>query len=464
MKKTLLLCFIHGFQGGDDTFGSNSEFAQHLAAIVSASLPRVEVRAITYPKYETRGDLYECVGRFRDWLLEKVIDLEVANGTPSPTVDPSVRTILIGHSMGGIVAAETVIALSSEHPIKAHEGNDDAPSSPSFNGLMFPYVQGVLAFDTPFLGISPGVVAHGAEGQYNNAAAALTQLSGLTGMLFGASAASAGREQYTAAKTSGKKPVAALPAPKSENKQQKQQKPTPPKEQKPNPPKDQNPNPPREQKPNPPREQKPNPPKDQKQNPLREQKPSPPKEQKPNPPKAQKPNPPKDDNGWGWGKIAIVAGAASAIAAGGAAAYMNREQISEGWSWVGSHLEFVGCLGRAEELKARVRNMVRLNHELGVGFANLYTRLGKGAASKQVSMVGTVMGNQRTFCNLPSKQPAGLWKEAVNDAASDETSAHMTMFEPKQNPGYSQLSEDARNLIVAWARNEWYETSHRELE
>jgi len=33
-------------------------------------------------------------------LQNKVIDLEVANGTPSPTVDPSVHVILVGHSMG----------------------------------------------------------------------------------------------------------------------------------------------------------------------------------------------------------------------------------------------------------------------------------------------------------------------------------------------------------------------------
>lgn len=32
-------------------------------------------------------------------LLEKVIDIEVQNHTPSPTVDPSVRAILIGHSV-----------------------------------------------------------------------------------------------------------------------------------------------------------------------------------------------------------------------------------------------------------------------------------------------------------------------------------------------------------------------------
>jgi hypothetical protein len=33
------------------------------------------------------------------------------------------------------------------------------------------------------------------------------------------------------------------------------------------------------------------------------------------------------------------------------------------------------------------------------------------------------------------------------------------MFESKGNPGYAQLSEDAKNLIVSWSKNEWYETS-----
>ena len=38
------------------------------------------------------------------------------------------------------------------------------------------------------------------------------------------------------------------------------------------------------------------------------------------------------------------------------------------------------------------------------------------------------------------------------------------MFEPKENPGYAQLSEDAKNLIVSWSHNDWYESSSRELE
>ncbi|KAI1144362.1 hypothetical protein F5Y05DRAFT_25142 [Hypoxylon sp. FL0543] len=385
MKKTILLCFIHGFKGGDDTFGEKSEFALHLAALVGAALPKVSVRAVTYPRYETRGDLHECVARFRDWLLNKVIDLEVANGTPSPTVDPSVRTILIGHSMGGIVAAETAISIASETPITQDDRSSIAVNvgEPLTNGLMFPYIQGVLTFDTPFLGISPGVVAHGAEGHYNNAAAAFTQLSGLSNIFWG-------NYNEAAAKNNANKPAAPLPAPEPA-------------------------------------------------------------------PESKR----RESNGWGWGRIAVMTGAAGALAAGGVAAYMNRDQLTTGWTWVSSHLEFVGCLARGAELRQRVSLMVQLNKELEVGFANLYTRLGRAASSKQVSMVGTVMGNERTFCNLPARKDAGLWIEAVNDKAKDETGAHMAMFEPKENPGYRKLSEDAKNLIVKWSRNEWYEASTR---
>ena len=202
-------------------------------------------------------------------LQEKVIDIEVANKTPSPTVEPSVRTILVGHSMGGIVAADTVLALTSDHVIES-EGS----ATPALNSFMFPYVQGVLAFDTPYLGISPGVVAHGAEGHYNAASSALTQLSGLTGALWGSSAAT----EVQAKDVRKKEVVAALPAPTDTSI-----------------------------------------------------------------PAWQK-----------WGKMALYAGAGAALAAGGTAAYLNRDHITEGWSWVGSHLEFVGCLMSTFPLFARV--------------------------------------------------------------------------------------------------------------
>jgi hypothetical protein len=72
-----------------------------------------------------------------------------------------------------------------------------------------------------------------------------------------------------------------------------------------------------------------------------------------------------------WGKMALYAGAGAAVLSGGAAAYRSREQIQGGWSWVSSHLEFVGCLMQGEELRKRVSSMVTLNRELDIGFANI---------------------------------------------------------------------------------------------
>lgn len=257
--------------------------------------------------------------------------------------------------MGGIVAADTLLALSSDRPISdAPSSSDDPRKATDVNTLMFPYIQGVLAFDTPYLGISPGVVAHGAEGHYNTASEAFSALSGLTGGFWGGKAAADADAKIVKEK---KAPVAALPAPS---------------------------------------------------------------ESSASVPAWQR-----------WGKIAAYAGAGAAVAAGGSFAYMKRDQITEGWSWVGSHLEFVGCLMRAEELRKRMAGVMALNKEVGVGFANLHTRLGKKAVSKENgSMVGSVIGNQRTFCNLPKEKSVGreCWREAINDAANDEISAHMCKF------------------------------------
>jgi hypothetical protein len=270
-----------------------------------------------------------------------------------------VRVILVGHSMGGIVAAETAISLASQHPIH-NSVDEDSPTKsstdmpPPPNALMFPYIQGVLAFDTPFLGISPGVVAHGAESHYTAASTAIAQLSGLTSLWGGAKAAQANTNARLA-----------LPPAESRDVNKEKDKNT------------------------------------------------------------------AATSGWGkWGTIAMAAGAVGAVAAGGAAAYYNKDQLSQGWTWATSHLEFVGCLARKEELRRRVAYMVRLDKELGVGYANLYTRLGQSAGTKQVNTVGTVLGSQRTFCVVPQRDQAGDWREAVNDKAKDETGAHMSEFLP----------------------------------
>ena len=132
-----------------------------------------------------------------------VIDIEVSACTPSPTVDPSVRTILIGHSMGGIVAAETLLSITSDDPIatSTSEASDHEDPLASSQTFMFPYIQGVLAFDTPYLGIAPSVIAHASETHYRSASSAystLTEIASVFGYGSASSNAQAQKPQYRA--------------------------------------------------------------------------------------------------------------------------------------------------------------------------------------------------------------------------------------------------------------------------
>ncbi|RMD44964.1 hypothetical protein DV735_g161, partial [Chaetothyriales sp. CBS 134920] len=393
MRKTLLLVYIHGFQqGGDDTFAS---FPGHLAALVGHALPNLDVLTEVYPKFKTQGELSECVARFREWLENKVIDLEVAHSTPSPTIDPSVYVILLGHSMGGIVAAETYLLLASEQPLPPphHAGVPGAPQSaaasgsgqPDTSNFMFPYIHAILAFDTPFLGLAPGMVAHGLEGGHkmaSNAYNAYTEIAGI----FGWGSKSESNVRTEAAPASAAK---ALPAPVVSS-------------------------------------------------------------------TADAAAAPKWQH---WGKYAMFAGAAGAVAAGGAAAlYNQRTKITEGWSWAASHLLFVGDLAKPELLRRRVEALEKVMQEREAASANLYTLLGRGAR-EGYGVTSAVKGPERTFANLPVKARDGsgkavdgagmLWWAAVNEKAADETSAHMSMFTPRDNPGfYALLVQDERQESV----------------
>lgn len=324
-------------------------------------------------------------------LQNKVIDLEVANGTPSPTVDPSVRTILVGHSMGGIVAAEALLSIVNEQPIHSLSNSTSKSTSslPDPSLLMFPYIQGILAFDTPYLGIAPGVVAHGAEKHWNTASSAYSAYSNV------ANAFGWGAKTETGAVEASKM----LPAPSSAGAAAKAVS-------------DSN--------------------VDAAAAPIWQK----------------------------YGRMALFAGAAGAVAAGGAAAYLKREQISEGWSWATSHLEFVGVLARPEEMKKRLSNIVKISNTQQVGFTDIYTCLGHAVeANNKTSWTGKVLGADRTFCNLPKGELKRYFFPAVNDKSTAETWAHMTMFEPKSNPGYYSMSEYAKETIIEWSSNAWYEES-----
>ena len=265
---------------------------------------------------------------------------------------------------------------------------------------MFPHIQGVLAFDTPFLGIAPDIIAHGAEGYSKKATNAYSTLSELaTGLGWG----SKSDPNVASGSSSSGKIVGALPAPSSA---------------------------------------------------------------------ADAAAAPRWQS---WGKYAMFAGAAGAVAAGGAAAlYSQREKLSAGWTWAYSHLEFVGVLYKGEELKKRVESVGSIGEERGIGSANFYTLLGKGAA-EGFGLVGATStlkdGNSmRTFCNLPRRvreskggmqqEATGLrWYKALNDKAGDETWAHMNMFYPRDNPGFYSLGERTKEVVASWIDRGWYESS-----
>jgi hypothetical protein len=291
--------------------------------------------------------------------------------------------------MGGIVAAETLLSITQEEPI--HSPSHSQTQSTSSLGdkgdpsvLMFPYIQGILAFDTPYLGIAPGVVAHGAEKHWNTASSAYSAYTNVASA-FGWGAKSPRGGPVDASKM--------LPA-------------------------------------------------------------------------AQTAKAVRDSNAdaaaaplWQkYGKMALFAGAAGAVAAGGAAAYLKKDQISEGWGWATGHLEFVGSLARPEEMKTRLSSIAKLTTAQELGFTNIYTTLGHAAQGKS-SWAGEVVGTDRTFCNLPKGDLKKYFLPAVNDKCTAETEAHMSMFEPLKNPGYYTMGETAKEILTEWADIEWYRES-----
>lgn len=66
MKRVLLLCFIHGFKGDDDTF---QHFPDDLNQTLSSNLGGDHIESIVYPKYETKGELAETTAAFLEWSV-----------------------------------------------------------------------------------------------------------------------------------------------------------------------------------------------------------------------------------------------------------------------------------------------------------------------------------------------------------------------------------------------------------
>ncbi len=88
--KKVLLVFIHGFLGSDQSF---QEFPVHLQSRLTNEL-HLPVETIHYPKYDTRGDNRIQVKQLVDWLLLNATTIQYSH------------VVLCAHSMGGLLAAD----------------------------------------------------------------------------------------------------------------------------------------------------------------------------------------------------------------------------------------------------------------------------------------------------------------------------------------------------------------------
>ncbi|RVX73221.1 hypothetical protein B0A52_02349 [Exophiala mesophila] len=137
-RRTLLIIYIHGFMGDETSFKS---FPAHVHSLLTNAL--VETHVVytkIYPRYKSRKNISFARDDFSNWI--------------TPHEQDSTDVILVGHSLGGILAAE--VALLPSH-------------NPRSNEISQHRILGVLCFDVPFLGMHPGVVGTGIASLFRSA-------------------------------------------------------------------------------------------------------------------------------------------------------------------------------------------------------------------------------------------------------------------------------------------------------
>ncbi|TVY44512.1 hypothetical protein LOCC1_G004140 [Lachnellula occidentalis] len=129
-RRTLLLVYIHGFMGNELSFQS---FPAHIHNLLTITLKETHVvHTKIYPRYKSRKTIEFARDDFSTWL--------------EPNEDQYTDVVLLGHSMGGILSAE--VALQEPQSV--------ATGKPFRHRIL-----GTINFDTPFLGMHPGVIVSG---------------------------------------------------------------------------------------------------------------------------------------------------------------------------------------------------------------------------------------------------------------------------------------------------------------
>ncbi|KAJ0322751.1 hypothetical protein COL5a_008576 [Colletotrichum fioriniae] len=373
MPRTLLLCFIHGFKD--------------LKRSVTKQLPDHRVESIVYPQYETKGELAQATEAFLAWLKERVMDVRKASvEKPWPPKDREVGVVLVAHSMGGFVAADSLFLAINER----------AQSNPSEDDPIFPLIQGILTFDTPYNGLARSMFVYGGFSNYQKVSSVFNVMTALSAAAPSTLARLGTRRAATSAVTT-----------------------------------------------------------------------------------TATRNP-----GWKtWQLVAVRTGTVGAIAAGGVAAYVNREAImkslkglnknsvkegyqqsvdalgqglayinrgnvGQSFAWLSDHFTFVGALMKQKELNRRLERMGALK---GVGIHDFYASLGENGYWQ-----GGYFVPERTFCAVPeeSHPASSLFSRQVLPEVDDEVAAHMAMFQPAKHKGYEKMTDQAANLVIDWFKSE----------
>lgn len=129
-------------------------------------------------------------------------------------------------------------------------------------------------------------------------------------------------------------------------------------------------------------------------------------------------------------------------------AYINRDSVGQSFAWLSSHLKFVGALTRQKELIARLERLASLQ---GIGVRCLYTSLGENGY-----WTGGYFVPERAFCAIPGadQKAHGLFTRTVNTAVEDEIQAHMSMFRPQLNDHYESMAVEATDLCMQWFKSD----------
>jgi pimeloyl-ACP methyl ester carboxylesterase len=380
MSRVLLLCFLHGFKGTDNTF---RDFPPDLEQQVAKRLPDHHVQSVIYPKYETKGELAQATEAFVEWLKERVIDCRKEHlDNPWPPTDRNVGVILVAHSMGGFVAADALFLT-----LRDRKSETDP---------IFPLIQGILAFDTPYNGLARSMFVYGAFSNYqkvSNVFNAMTALSvaapASIGRLAGnrraapaaaaVSSSAAGTStawQLLAVRTGTVGAIAAGGVAAYMHREAIMKG-------------------------------------------VRNIK--------------------------NLNRASVVEGYHQGVGAlGQGLAYINRGNVGRSFAWLSDHFTFVGSLLKQKELCRRLDRLAALG---GIGVHDFYCSLGENGYWS-----GGYFVPERTFCAIPSEEhPArALFERRVMAGAGDEVEAHVSIFRPEKNKGYENILERSARLVEKW--------------